>query len=248
MISMKNSKGQKGNVLFLILIAVALFAALSYAVTQSSRSGGDASRETNVINTSSLTQYPNQVRTAVLRLVIDGTAAELLQFNTSNVTTDETTGSGFSAYLANRAVFDVKGGAASWQPVPGKLLANTTVDKPWIYSMAFRIPGLGTDATDGSGNELIAFAEDITQQICSRLNTDLGWSSTIPVTNATLTLTDVRDNAHRIATTTNVTAPITDGAVPNDGSTPNWFKGKAFGCFQNGSNGHYVFYYTLVEK
>ena len=60
---MHRSTAEKGNVLFLILIAVALFAALSYAVTQSSRSGGgDANNETSLINSAQVTQYPASVR------------------------------------------------------------------------------------------------------------------------------------------------------------------------------------------
>lgn len=241
----KVTNKQKGNVLFLILIAVALFAALSYAVTQSSRSGSDANRETNVINTSQLTQYPNQVRTAALRLVIGGLDPSLLQFN--NV--DEQTGvTPYAAFSATKAVFHPQGGSAAHALIPVKILASATADKEWIYSMAFRIPGLGSDNTDGSGNELIAFADDLTQTICSRLNADLGWGTTIPVTNAALTLATTRSPAYRIATDTPLAAPTTDGTVPNDGGTPNWFKGKAFGCFQNDTGGHYVFFYTLVER
>jgi len=242
---LKSMKSQKGNVLFLILIAVALFAALSYAVTQSSRSGSDANRETNVINTSTITQYPNQVRTAVLRLVIGGTDPASLQFNSPD---EWVTGSTNSAFADTRGVFHANGGAAAWSQVPARFHINATTDQNWIYSMAFMIPGLGTDTASGVGNELIAFADDLNQQICSRLNADLGWGAAIPVTNASLTIADDRDPAHRIATTTAPVTPTATGTVPNDGSGTNWFKNKAFGCFQNGASGHYVFYYTLVER
>jgi len=60
---------EQGNVLFLILIAVALFAALSYAVTQSTRGGGD-NRERPQITAALVSQYFNAIETAITRLKI----------------------------------------------------------------------------------------------------------------------------------------------------------------------------------
>ena len=61
---------QKGNVLFLILIAVVLFAAISYAVTQSSRSGGSINKETALIQAAEIVQKANQIRVAIQRMKI----------------------------------------------------------------------------------------------------------------------------------------------------------------------------------
>ena len=59
---------QQGNVLFLILIAVALFAALSYAVTKSTSGGGNADKELQELETASLLQYLSSIKLAVTRM------------------------------------------------------------------------------------------------------------------------------------------------------------------------------------
>lgn len=72
---------ERGNILFLILIAVALFAALSYAVTQSQRGAGkDASAEKVSVRVARMLQYTTLVRATVQRMVIMGVAPADLNF------------------------------------------------------------------------------------------------------------------------------------------------------------------------
>lgn len=238
--SVSKYKHQKGNVLFLILIAVALFAALSYAVTQSSRSGGDASKETNVINTASLTQYPNSIRTSVLRLIIAGHDPLDLQFNKP----DQFEIATHTGFLQAVGVFHPQGGGAAYQRVPANLMASKT-EADWKFNANFEIPLLGlSQSSSGSGNELIAFADGVTQTICARVNKELHNSDIIPEI-ASVTIDSNRSALNGVA----IVAPTTETVLTN-GGTPNWFDNKAFGCFKNGAgaNDPYVFFYVLAER
>lgn len=80
---MHTTNKSAGNVLFLILIAVALFAALSYVVTQSTRtSGRDVSAEKAKLAASQYLQKINEFSVAINRLKIAGAYDQVL-FNDS---------------------------------------------------------------------------------------------------------------------------------------------------------------------
>ncbi len=99
---------ERGNVLFMILIAVALFAALSYAVTSSNRtSGGDSKKETNTLDSAGAEQRFMNIKTAYTRFVIRDVA------NTSvltNLPQFIPTGSGSSE------LYSQEGGGAYYDP------------------------------------------------------------------------------------------------------------------------------------
>ncbi|MGB1077712.1 MAG: hypothetical protein ACPG05_05330, partial [Bdellovibrionales bacterium] len=61
---------QTGNVLFLILIAVALFAALSYAITKSNRGKSNAEKDKLALVASEMMQDASLMSQAIQRLMI----------------------------------------------------------------------------------------------------------------------------------------------------------------------------------
>lgn len=231
--------GEKGNVLFLILIAVALFAALSYAVTQSTRSGGGSTeKETNLLNSASLTQYPTSLRTAVVRMILNGADLDDIGFDPP---------SGFSGNSTAFLVFHPDGGGAVFQQAPSDAMSSNS-SGAWYYNGNFEVGEIGQSGA--GGNDLIAFLPGIGQSICKKLNEELGVTVTgsptytgIPDFNAT-TDADITDS-HLAAES----FPTTDRQDIT--GTGNAFTGKAAGCFYDSTmaaGSQFVFYAVVLER
>ena len=135
-----DNSNEQGNVLFLILIAVALFAAPSYAITSSTRSGGgSADNETNLLHSAGIIQYPASVQTAIARMrLTDNIRAEDLEFYPpSNLA---------SCSDAKKCVFHPQGGGATWSDAPADVMTgvNLNPERRWHYTGAFEFDGIGT--------------------------------------------------------------------------------------------------------
>ena len=234
--------GEQGNVLFLILIAVALFAALSYAVTQSSRSGGgDAGRETNIVSGAQVTQYPAGVRTSILRMIVSNNADQTtLEFNSPSAYSDCT--AGFA-----RCVFHPTGGGATYVLAPGEVMTSGN-PTAWVFNGENEIFNVGTsvggDGQTAATSDVIAFLNGVSTNVCERINERLG----LPTD-----LTTVVETA-AIDTTTQMVNP--DGATPTsigfgggtigEGGAVD-LNGQPFGCFRD-SGGNNVYYHVLIER
>ncbi len=228
-------QSEAGNVLFLILIAVALFAALSYAVTQSTRSSGDASSETNLISSASITQYPSAIRTATVRMIINGTGPTELLFDPPS-----SFGS-LSAVQQARNVFHPSGGQATFQNAPADIMANNAQGQ-WFFNTHFEVLNLGTAvASSSDGNEIIGFLPGIKQGICSKLNDEAGIGTTIPVVTASISANYSQQQ------NISYTLPASETILGTVASTT-LLSGQPFGCFRNTATGDYVYYHVLVER
>lgn len=252
---------ERGNVLFLILIAVALFAALSYAVTSSSRSGGgDASSETNLVSSASVTQYPATIRTSLIRMLIGGYTVEEIFFDPpadfgANLTT---------IALQKRGIFHPLGGGATFVNAGSDLSAAGT-KQAWIFNSRYQVLNVGTDAADNGANELIAFLPGIKKGICKKINDQLG------ISGVGVTLSDDTDaNGIPDAGVVIANVPIATmnqdfgasgigaynaGFVIGHATNGEDFTGEPFGCADfndvttgNDLPGDFVYYHVITER
>lgn len=235
--------GESGNVLFLILIAVVLFAALSYAVTQSTRSGGgDVNNEQNLVKSAQITQYPASIRTALIRMIVtDGTSLNSLEFNLPSAFGSCTTPSGGVA--GDNCVFHSSGGGAYYAQGPAEVLVGST-PTDWVFNGENQVYNIGVTTADlavptSASVEIIAFLSGVSDSICQRINSELGLNSGAIPAETSIDVTTNMDNGVGLASTDGDTIGAASGG-------PASLNGHAFGCFSQGGSNHY--YHVLIEQ
>ena len=225
---------QSGNALFLILIAVALFAALSYAITQSGRGGGNISREKAAIAASQITQFAAGVHTAVQRMIISGTATHSLCYDAPYETEH---GSGCHGSVDTQ-VFAADGGVVIQECATDEQIdtSYTSGAATWwkfrgITSTdgGYYIKDVGTN-TDVSGRDAFAFLPSVRLAVCQQINKGLGLDPT-PVDSTTF---DADGSRTTYDTNLNVITA---------------YPGEPFACIGENANGYpYSYYHALIEQ
>lgn len=179
---------QKGNILFLILIAVALFAALSYAVTGSSRTSSNAiSDDKAKIAASQIIQYATMIEQAISKMrLINGCTETQISFERPPFDGSDTKYNNISAPSDKSChVYHSNGGGVPFAPPEAEwqdsiLAANN--DSSWtgligeyyfMGNMCLDYVGDGgTDCRiDGRDNsELLLVLQYVHENICAEIN------------------------------------------------------------------------------
>ena len=167
---------QSGNILFLILLAVVLFAALAYAVTSSMRGGGkDASSENARAAAADILQFFSQLDATLLRMqMTDGVKAENMSFVYNRKLYGGTVspgGNNVNCVANNRRVFVPEGGN-----VPPRVFENYAFLNPPSYQSNWVAPGhhflrlIVWPQAGTSLNDMTVVLPAIKQSICDEIN------------------------------------------------------------------------------
>lgn len=234
----------RGNVLLLVLIAVALFAALSFAVNQSTRTGtsGASHDETTLIYSSQTTQYAASVRNSILRMIAAGVEEHRFAFNPP-ADFDDLNDFSFG-------VFHPMGGNAAYAFAPPSLMA-TEAQGEWVFSSRYQINLIGTtNPGSNSANDIIAFLPNVKHRVCRTINRQLGVIGTpgprgIPIAVSILPPSFPEDAMN--SASPGIGPPATAQRTING-----IFSGHAFGCADFTPDAEdglgFVYYHVLFER
>lgn len=232
------TSNQKGNVLFLILIAVALFAALSFAVTQSGRTSVDTlSDEKADLLAAEIIGYAAQIEQSVSRMMIINNVPEYGM---------DVSAAGYSNSSANGTcandeckLFNTMGGNVSPKLLPAKAwdLQNATMTTVWQGKMLFRIIKIKDVGSELP--ELTLLYPGINEKVCAAINKRVG----VPNDNGVPFL-DPQETIGDYSGTLSSFPIISGYGIGNDA---NAYADKRTLCVKTSANNWY-FFHVLIAR
>lgn len=243
---------QRGNILFLILLAVVLFAALAYAVTQSMRGGGrDAGDESARTMAASIIQFAALVENEVSRkMLVDSVKERELAFDSTvykRYTDPASNWPNNPNCASNRCrIFASAGGS-----VPEQTFEKATL--PWTSSTTYassrslqgypRIARGDVVNVGTSKQDLLLGIMSLRKDVCDAINTALG----IPKT-AMVTVENVNSMGQPAYMAGNSYWDFDENAVGQIGDQEPAFRGQPSGCINTGANESYYFYHVILAR
>ncbi len=167
---------QAGNVLIYVLIGVALFGMLSFAMTRQIGNGGmsgnlDANRAK--LNAEELINYATAVRSVAEQMRVMG---NVLPNEFSFVKPGET---GYDSGVHRTQIYHPAGGGANVYTPPADMFAGATPQRGWVGMV-----GTNVDWTSTSGGDVLFTFLDVNPRICAAINERIYKNDSIPQLSA----------------------------------------------------------------
>ncbi len=230
--SIKNQ--EKGSILFYILIAVALFAALSYTVSQMMRGGADLGAQNKTVLVDDLLDYSRSLKETIQTLRImnecqeDEISFERSPFDGSDTPyVNASAPSDFSCH-----VFHPQGGGIGNANPLEDISASS-----YVFTGVFGVTDIGSD----SNAELTMILRGISAETCRLINEKIGVAAP---------QTDEMPNTNFITSTFQGSYSLDGGVGSNIGTGNAIYDNTPIGCFyeDNATAGEYIFYQLLIPR
>ncbi|MDB5491566.1 MAG: hypothetical protein JWO78_1415 [Micavibrio sp.] len=214
-------QAERGNVMFYIFLAVALFGALSFAVSQSSRNTGDSGiQQQNRLRATEIIDYGDTVAKGVGMLRLRGVSLATLSFSSTGTT--------------EKDVFAIDGGGVNLRRPSSDV--TTTGTETYQILTGNAVNGVGTTCTLDSCTEILLVLAQVKLPVCTAINQLAGINPPdyAPPYDADFDVT------HPYTGTLNYTKTLS--AAP--------LTGQMYGCFtvSTADPKNYYYYRVLVQQ
>lgn len=178
LLSSNNTATQHGNILLYVLIAIALFGALSFTLARLSRNdqGLVVEEAKSELYAGQLIAYASEAKSAVDQMMIVSTSIDSMDFTLPGQ-------SGYNSAPYGNKIFHPQGGGFTIGSIPPEAIHEISAVPPagW-YMQRFN----NVEWTKTSAQDVILTAYQITKPVCESINRKITGSALIPALNGNI--------------------------------------------------------------